>query len=481
MDGIGPLDRPEPSPTSSDPGDPNPHAGMRGHVPCATIQDRDSLPLEDAAKGDPAHGPQVMVSEHRDNWHRGRSEKLRGRFGFHDAPGVRQVASDEQEISALAQVTEGRRQRRAVRLHVEVANCGDAHSKLACRKRRGCWRRNRGDHYRERVHDHCQCLAGSYTDWWGGATRDLRVGNKGLRVRLSRRALGAILVASAVAGRIQGPAGAADVKVLQVPAPSTITAKGVYVFDRRSGVPLFARDADLPLPPASLTKIVAALVVLERADLDQMITIEESDLVSPEESQVGLVAGDVLSARDLLFGALIPSGNDATLALARTIGTADLGEGATADEAIARFVEMMNEKAAEIGATSSHLVYPTGVDRDGHVMSARDVARAAAVALENPLFAEIVSTERATLPSQVRPEGYEIFTTNDLLVEGLVNGVKTGSTPQAGGCLATSFDLGPGQIVAVVLGSEFTVDAEGFPDYGQRFADTRTLDVRRGK
>ena len=294
-------------------------------------------------------------------------------------------------------------------------------------------------------------------------------------MRLSRRALGAIVVASALAGRVTEHVEATGVKVLQTPAPSSITAKGVYVFDRRSGVPLFARDADLPLPPASLTKIIAALVVLDRADLEEMITILESDLVSPEESQVGLVAGDVLSARDLLFGALIPSGNDATLALARTIGAADLEEGATNDQAIARFVELMNEKAAEIGATSSHLVYPTGVDRDGHVMSARDVATAAAVALENPLFAEIVSTRTLTLPSQVRPEGYEIFTTNDLLVEGLVNGVKTGSTPQAGGCLATSFDLGPGQIVAVVLGSAYTEDAEGFPNYSQRFADTRTL------
>jgi D-alanyl-D-alanine carboxypeptidase (penicillin-binding protein 5/6) len=301
------------------------------------------------------------------------------------------------------------------------------------------------------------------------------VGNKGLRVRLSRRALGAILAAYTIARPGTRRVGAADVKALEVPAPSTITAKGVYVFDRRSGVPLFARDADLPLPPASLTKIVAALVVLDRADLAQMITIQESDLVSPEESQVGLVAGDILSARDLLFGALIPSGNDATLALARTIGTADLGENATDDEAVARFVELMNEKATEIGATSSHLVYPTGVDREGHVMSARDVATASAAALDNPLFAEIVSTERTTLPSQVRPEGYEIFTTNDLLVEGLVNGVKTGSTPQAGGCLATSFDLGPGKIVAVVLGSKFTEDAEGVPDYSQRFDDTRTL------
>lgn len=325
-----------------------------------------------------------------------------------------------------------------------------------------------------RVHDRCQSLARILACAVGSPmVREWRY--KGLRVRLSRRALGAVLITVALTGRETILAGAADVKVLQTPAPSSITAKGVYVFDRRSGVSLFARDADLPLPPASLTKIIAALVVLDRADLDQMITIEEGDLVSPEESQVGLVAGDVLSARDLLFGALIPSGNDATLALARTIGASDLGEGATVDDAIARFVELMNEKATEIGATSSHLVYPTGVDRDGHVMSARDVATASAVAMENPLFAEIVSTQTVTLPSQVRPEGYEIFTTNDLLVEGLVNGVKTGSTPLAGGCLATSFDLGPGQIVAVVLGSAFTEDAEGFPDYSQRFADTRAL------
>lgn len=294
-------------------------------------------------------------------------------------------------------------------------------------------------------------------------------------MRLSRRALGAVMVVCAAGRAAVTHTAAAVLNVAPVAAPEDVTAKAVYVFDRGSGVTLFARDPDLPLPPASLTKIVAALVILDRVDLDQPVTIEEGDIVSPEESQVGLIAGDVLTARDLLFGALIPSGNDATLALARTVGAADLGENATSDTAIARFVELMNEKLVEIGATSSHMVYPTGVDREGHVMSARDVATASAAALGNPLFAEIVSTQKATLTSQMRPEGYEIFTTNDLLVEGLVNGVKTGSTPQAGGCLSTSFDLGPGHVVSVVLGSKFTEDQDGFPDYGQRFTDTRAL------
>lgn len=254
-----------------------------------------------------------------------------------------------------------------------------------------------------------------------------------------------------------------------------MTAKGVFVVDAESGVPLFAHDADAPLPPASLTKIAAALVVLEWNQLDTMIEILPEDLVPPEESQVGLVAGDVLSARDLLFGALIPSGNDATLALARTVGAQDLGEGATSDEAVARFVERMNETALKLGATNSEFLYPTGVDRDGHVMSARDVATLSVAGLANPLFAEIVSTATITLPSQVKPEGYVVYTTNDLLVEGIANGVKTGSTPQAGGCLSASFLIGPAQVVAAVLGSEMVESEEGLTDYSARFADTRTL------
>ncbi|MBA3451260.1 MAG: D-alanyl-D-alanine carboxypeptidase, partial [Chloroflexia bacterium] len=155
--------------------------------------------------------------------------------------------------------------------------------------------------------------------------------------------------------------------------------------DVTSGTELFALNADAPLPPASLTKIVAALVVLERADLDATIEIIAEDLVGPEESQVGLVAGDRLSVRDLLFGALIPSGNDATRALGRVVGNASLAEPAAPAQALDAFIALMNIKARDLGATSSTFKNATGIDAEGHLMSARDVATVTEAALADPL------------------------------------------------------------------------------------------------
>jgi D-alanyl-D-alanine carboxypeptidase len=172
---------------------------------------------------------------------------------------------------------------------------------------------------------------------------------------------------------------------------------------------------------------------------------------------------------------LIPSGNDATLALARHVGATAIGESASPDRAVAEFVSMMNAKAAELGATSSHFVNPTGIDDPGHVMSARDIAVLTAVALQNSLFAETVATTTAVLDSELLPEGYRVTTTNQLLVEGMVTGVKTGTTAKAGGCLVTSFAVGPNEVVAVMLGSDVGEATDGSQDTSARFAETRTL------
>ena len=268
---------------------------------------------------------------------------------------------------------------------------------------------------------------------------------------------------------------AAEISRYQPPTPPPLSADAVFVADVTSGTELFALNPDTALPPASLTKIVAALVILERAQLDDTIEIVPEDLVSPEESQVGLVAGDRLAVRDLLFGALIPSGNDATRALARHVGAAALGESVDPERAVAEFVSLMNEKARQLGAEKSHFANPTGIDAEGHVMSARDVAIVAAEALKNPLFAEIVATPSAVLDSETRPDGYSVQTTNLLLQEGVVNGVKTGTTPAAGGCLVTSFAVGTNTVLAVVLGSDLSQTADGAQDNTARFADTRAL------
>ena len=268
---------------------------------------------------------------------------------------------------------------------------------------------------------------------------------------------------------------AAEIPRYEPMSPPPLSADAVFVADLSTDTELFALNSDAPLPPASLTKIVSALVVLERSRLDETIEILEGDLVSPEESQVGLKAGDRLSVRDLLFGMLIPSGNDATLALARHVGASVLGETASPQRAVEEFVSLMNVKATDLGATASHFKNPTGIDSDGHVMSARDVAVVTAAALQNPLFSEIVGTTTAVLRSEVLPEGYTVTTTNLLLVEGVVTGVKTGTTARAGGCLVTSFAVGPNDVVAVVLGSEIAESTDGLQNNTARFADTRAI------
>jgi D-alanyl-D-alanine carboxypeptidase (penicillin-binding protein 5/6) len=270
-------------------------------------------------------------------------------------------------------------------------------------------------------------------------------------------------------------AGAAEIARYQPPAPPPLSAKAVYVTDVTSGTELFALNPDAPLPPASLTKIVSALVILERANLADTVEIIPEDLVSPEESQVGLVAGDRLTVRDLLLGVLIPSGNDATRTLARHVGVAALGSQVEPERAIEEFVSLMNDKAHELGATSSHFENPTGIDAESHVMSARDIAIVTTAALKNPVFVEIVASPTAVLVSQSRPEGYAVQTTNALLAEGAVTGVKTGTTPAAGGCLVTLLPVGPNNVVAVVLGSDVAETTDGLQDNTARLADTRAL------
>jgi serine-type D-Ala-D-Ala carboxypeptidase (penicillin-binding protein 5/6) len=299
-----------------------------------------------------------------------------------------------------------------------------------------------------------------------------------LRRCFTRRAALRVLVALAIAPMFWEPSGAAhaaEIARYQPMPPPPITANAVYVTDISTATELFAQNADESLPPASLTKIVSALVVLERANLDDTIEILKDDLVSAEESQVGLMEGDRLTVRDLLHGMLIPSGNDATLALARYVGASALGDGASSEQAVAEFVSMMNDKAAELGATASHFANPTGIDQDGHVMSARDVATLTKAALQNPLFAEIVAKPEAVLSSKLVPDGYRVTTTNQLLAEGVVTGVKTGTTAKAGGCLVTSFAVGPNEIVAVVLGSDVSEGTDGSQDTSARFAETRAL------
>ena len=260
------------------------------------------------------------------------------------------------------------------------------------------------------------------------------------------------------------------------PEPPSVTAAAAYVVDATVGTELYALNADEPRPPASLTKVVTALVVLRQADLDDRVTIEQGDLVDENQSQVGLLAGDTLTVRDLLHGLLIQSGNDSANALARQVGASlPGGDPAGGGDPSAAFVAEMNALAASLGLANTHFTNPSGLDDPEHLASARDLVALTARAMDDPTFAEIVATPTAVLSSELRPEGYTVNTTNDLLLEGAVQGVKTGTTGEAGGCLISAASFGPNRVIAVVLGSATELDEEGNLKSPARFADTRTI------
>ena len=248
------------------------------------------------------------------------------------------------------------------------------------------------------------------------------------------------------------------------PTPPALSARAALVMRVEDGQVLFTHDADQPLPPASTVKILTALTVLRHARPETIVTIQPEDVVDPvEESAMGLQAGDTLTVHDLLVGLLLPSGNDAARTLARAVGEQlDGPEGASPQE---RFIEAMNELAAELGMTHSRVLTPDGEDIEGQAVSARDLALAAKAFLEEPVLVRIASMREAT----VRVGGPQARTlrltnTNALLGERGVFGVKTGTTGAAGQCLVAAWRTVDGQVyLAVVLGSQ------------DRYADVRTL------
>jgi D-alanyl-D-alanine carboxypeptidase (penicillin-binding protein 5/6) len=200
-------------------------------------------------------------------------------------------------------------------------------------------------------------------------------------------------------------------------APPRVTARAVLVHNATTGEVLYRYHARDRVPVASITKLMTALVTLERARLDDVVVVAP-EAVGIEGSSVGLRAGEPLQVRDLLKAILIQSANDAAWALAYHVG------GGSVD----RFVELMNRRARALGLADTHFVRPDGLDAPGHVSSARDATRLARVAMRRPPLREIIAMRTATIAG-----GRTLTTWNDLLgvVPGLF-GVKTGHTSEAG-------------------------------------------------
>lgn len=264
-----------------------------------------------------------------------------------------------------------------------------------------------------------------------------------------------------------------------------VEAEAGLLIDADTGEILYRKNAERRMYPASTTKILTALVAIERGDLDEVVTVgEEVWMATPGESRAGLRPGERWTLRDLIKAMLLPSGNDAARTIAVHIARKEFGEALDTEEALARFAELMNERAAAAGATDSHFVNPHGLHDEAHYSTALDLARIAVAAMQLPEFREIVRIDlEDVVPVAAEDEkSVLLFNRNRLVNPGsdyyfpAATGIKTGYTSAAGWCLVSSAEADGRRIIAVVLNSSQTgvwTDSIRLLEYGLR-AEGRT-------
>lgn len=224
-----------------------------------------------------------------------------------------------------------------------------------------------------------------------------------------------------------------------------IVSKRYIVVDAETGEIFAQRGAREPAAPASLTKIFTAIEAIEEAPPAYEIVTDEADLVDWDATQVGFGPGETFTAEDLLYGMMLPSGNDAARAIARVLGGE---EGDTAETAVGRFMARVNGRIRDMGLTETNLVNPDGWGVPGHYSSAYDIAAFTMYALKYPRFVAAISTERFETSSG----GYELVNTNKKLgVDDDLIGGKTGYDDTAGYCLMQIARRGDDTMIAVTL------------------------------
>ena len=227
-----------------------------------------------------------------------------------------------------------------------------------------------------------------------------------------------------------------------------IKAKSAFLLEPYSGEVLYESNADEVLPPASITKIMSLLLVMEaidRGDLTLETVISASEhACSMGGSQIWLEPGEAMSVDDLLKAAVIASANDATVALGEAISGSEEG-----------FVAQMNARAEELGMTNTKFINCTGLDAEGHLTTAHDVGLMAAALIKHPLIKEYSTVWMDTL----RDGKSELVNTNKLVrfYKG-TTGLKTGTTSGAGYCLAATAERDGMELVAVIMGGDTSND-----------------------
>ncbi|MBI5026918.1 MAG: D-alanyl-D-alanine carboxypeptidase [Nitrospirae bacterium] len=244
---------------------------------------------------------------------------------------------------------------------------------------------------------------------------------------------------------------------------SALTARGAVVMEASTGRLLFAKNPDLRLAPASTAKIMTAIIVVERADLDESVTIS-SRATSQSGSRLHLRRGNTIRIEDLLYASLMESANDATVALAEAVAGSER-----------EFVKLMNQKAIQIGAADTRYVNATGLPGKGQYITAYDLSRIMRYAMRNPVIKEILSTKAREINTD---SGRNIFVRNSnklLWREDDMIGGKTGFTRAARHCFVGVAEKDGSEVISAVLGSssrnKLWAEANGLFERGFRVID----------
>lgn len=230
-------------------------------------------------------------------------------------------------------------------------------------------------------------------------------------------------------------------------------AASAILIEAKSGRVIFEKNADQVMYPASTTKILTGLIALEQGDLEQTCTVSEEAVTFYEDdvTNIDLRAGEELSLRDLLYATLVKSANDAANVVAENVGGT-----------ITAFVDVMNQRLAEMGCTSTHFTNPHGLHNDSHYSTARDMATIAMEAMKNDTFREMVATASYTIPATNMMRSRSFSTSNQLMIPSTSEktnkyyyadaiGVKTGSLSTAGYCFVGAAEREGVELISVVF------------------------------
>lgn len=268
---------------------------------------------------------------------------------------------------------------------------------------------------------------------------------------------------------------------VQWPSDVSVQAEGAILMDADTGTVLWGQNIHTEYFPASITKVMTALLVIENCNLDETVTFSHNAVYNVESgsSNAGINEGDTMSVRDCLYALLLKSANESANALAEHVaGTTDA------------FADMMNTRARELGCTNTHFANPSGLNNPEHYTSPYDMALIARAAFNNPTFQEIDSTTYYKLPANsINPDGLAIYPGHKMMRKsspyyypGIVGG-KTGYTTLAGNTLITCAEKNGLKLITIILkGStpQYWADTKNLLDFGfENFVSLKAADYEK--